>query len=380
MDHQDSFVPRAGIAQIGENILTFLDRYLTVISIAVALLSVAALLAGPIRSTLFPQGIARPSTSGTNVASGQAPININTGASINAHQLERNIVPFTIIPQRARNRVSSYVVQAGDTLMGIAEAFGLDRNTLFWSNENVLMGDVHMLQPGMELAILPEDGVMYTSDGMLTIQQIAEKHFVDPETIIESHYNEFPKGYTASMTPPWGMKIVIPGGTGSYNAEAWKPVIVQVADPKTGQSFPSFMPNMAGSCNRNTAGGGGTGTWINPVPSAALTQSYYAGHGGIDLGAPVGTPVLASDTGVVVYSGWVPTNWGYGQLVVLDHGNGWTTYYAHLSSINVGCGQMVGQGSALGAVGSTGNSSGPHLHFEMRWNHTQDNPANHVGF
>lgn len=375
---QESFVPRAGIFQIGENILAFLNRYLTVISIVVALGAIAALVMGPLRLTLLPKGVR--TTSGTQVAGGQAAISINTGANLSSQQLERNIVPFTIIPQRARNKVSSYVVEKGDTLMAIAEAFGLDRNTIFWSNEQVLMGDVHTLQPGMELAILPEDGVIHTSDGLLTVQQIADKFFVDPETILESRYNEFPRDFSPSMTPPWGMKIVIPGGTGSFNAEAWKPVIVQVSDPKTGQSFPAFMPGMGGSCNAGTRGGGGTGSWINPVPSAAFTQPFYAGHGGVDLGAPVGTPVVASDTGVVVYSGWVPTNWGYGQLVVLDHGNGWTTYYAHLSAINVGCGQMVGQGSSLGAVGSTGNSSGPHLHFEMRWNHTQDNPASYIGF
>jgi murein DD-endopeptidase MepM/ murein hydrolase activator NlpD len=83
---------------------------------------------------------------------------------------------------------------------------------------------------------------------------------------------------------------------------------------------------------------------------------------------------------MVLYSGWVNADWGYGILVVLDHGNGWTTYYAHLSQTYVSCGQVISRGSPLGAVGSTGNSSGPHVHFEMRWGHNPDNPAFYVGF
>ena len=118
--------------------------------------------------------------------------------------------------------------------------------------------------------------------------------------------------------------------------------------------------------------------WARPVGSYTITTPFTTGHSGIDLAAPLGTPVTASDSGVVIFSGW--NDYGYGILVVLDHGNGWTTYYAHLSSTAVGCGQYVSRGGLVGQMGSTGRSSGPHVHFEMRWNHTPDNPASYIGF
>ena len=86
-------------------------------------------------------------------------------------------------------------------------------------------------------------------------------------------------------------------------------------------------------------------------------------HGGIDIAAPHGTPVVAARGGVVVRTGWVGA---YGYLVVIEHGDGWETRYAHLSRIDVRTGERVAQGAVIGLVGSTGASTGPHLHFEVR--------------
>jgi murein DD-endopeptidase MepM/ murein hydrolase activator NlpD len=155
---------------------------------------------------------------------------------------------------------------------------------------------------------------------------------------------------------------------------------VSTSGASAGQVVYGFMQGMAGSCAAGIRGGGGSGAWITPVSSYTVTQPFAPWHSGMDLANVIGTPVHAADTGVVIYSGWVPQSWGYGQLVVLDHGNNWTTYYAHLNSINVGCGQTVPRGGLIGAIGTTGNSNGPHLHFEMRWNHTPDNPASYIGF
>jgi murein DD-endopeptidase MepM/ murein hydrolase activator NlpD len=169
----------------------------------------------------------------------------------------------------------------------------------------------------------------------------------------------------------------VPGGVGEA-ADLYKPVINETVNEETGQVVRSFMPNMAGSCAAGIQGSGGTGAFSNPLVNSVFTQGYYPGHSGIDLAAPVGTPVLASDAGVVIFSGWVSTSWGYGVLVVLDHGNGWTSYYAHLNATTVRCGQFVNRGGQVGTVGSTGNSSGPHLHFELRFNHVPDNPAGYI--
>jgi murein DD-endopeptidase MepM/ murein hydrolase activator NlpD len=149
----------------------------------------------------------------------------------------------------------------------------------------------------------------------------------------------------------------------------------------TGQAVYGFMQGMPGSCSSGIHGGGGSGAWIPPVSpgSYTVTQPFAPWHSGIDLAAVLGTAAHAADAGVVVYSGWVPQSWGYGQLVVLDHGNNWTTYYAHLNAINVHCGQSVARGEVVGEVGTTGNSTGTHLHFEMRWNNTPDNPAAYIG-
>jgi murein DD-endopeptidase MepM/ murein hydrolase activator NlpD len=355
----------------------FVERHLTPIAIGVAAIGVALAAFGPARALL----------SGREGAGGEQgplfaaddPMTLSTGEEvIFASNLRREFEPYTIIPDRPRDEVVVYTVQPGDTLTTIALAFNLDRTTIFWSNADTLQGDVHMLTPGMDLYIMPVDGVYHKADGSHTLQWIADEYEVDVESIITSEYNEL-ADYTPADTPPWGMRIVVPGGVGQF--ADWRPPVQETVDAETGVVTRSFMPGMAGSCAAGIVGSGGTGAWARPIQGAySFTQPFYPGHSGVDLGAPVGTPVTAADAGVVIFSGWVDASWGYGVLVVLDHGNGYTTYYAHLSAAGVGCGQYVARGGYVGQVGSTGNSSGAHLHFEIRWNHVPDNPASYLGF
>lgn len=374
----DRFIPRSAIGRAVDTARALLNRHLTAISVGVAAVGVALLLVGPGRALLAKHIDAddpgNPSDimllDGLAVGDGQTVLI--------SDRLNRQMVPYTIVPDRPRDEVITYTVQPGDTVMSIAAAYGLDRTTVFWANVDTLQGDVHMLQPGMELYILPVDGVYHKSDGKLTLQAIADKYGVPVEGIINSEYNEL-EGATAADIPPWGVRLVVPGGTGEETD--WRAPIIETVDETTGAVVRSFMPGMAGSCAAGITGSGGTGAWSIPILSGyTFTQPFWSGHSGVDLAAPIGTAVTAADSGVVIFSGWVDASWGYGVLVVLDHGNGWTTYYAHLSSNGVGCGQYVARGGYVGAVGSTGNSSGPHLHFEMRWNHVPDNPANHLGF
>jgi hypothetical protein len=118
----------------------------------------------------------------------------------------------------------------------------------------------------------------------------------------------------------------------------------------------------------------GSGGFIWPTDVHALAGRNYSWrwHPGLDLYALYGDPIYAADAGLVVYAGW--NSWGYGNMVVIDHGNGWHTLYAHFSEINVSCGQAVGQGEVIGLAGSTGRSTGPHLHFEMRAEGGRVNP------
>ena len=121
----------------------------------------------------------------------------------------------------------------------------------------------------------------------------------------------------------------------------------------------------------------GTGTFVWPTVVRSLSGYGYSGiHQAIDIGGATGNAIFAADSGVVVYSGW--SDYGYGYLIVVDHGNGFQTAYAHLSTVAVSCGQSVFQGGYIGAMGSTGNSSGPHLHFELIYNGTKPNPLNYL--
>lgn len=306
-----------------------------------------------------------------------APQAAPDGTLIEVGAVERQAVPFTIIPERPRSTVTSHTVQPGETLFSIAGLYGLAPNSIFWANSELLRGDVHMLQTEMELAILPVDGVYHRSDETLTVAEIAARYQVQPEAILTSEYNDLAE-YTAADTPPWGMRLVIPGGVSEF--ADYRPVITEAVDPQTGQVVSGFMQGMGGSCSAGIQGGGGSGAFSLPVGSPVLAQSFFPGHSGLDFAASIGTPALAADTGVVVFAGWVDSSWGYGVLVVLNHGGGFTSYYAHLSSVSVGCGQTVSRGSSVGGIGSTGNSSGPHLHFEIRVNDVPQNPAGYIGY
>lgn len=140
----------------------------------------------------------------------------------------------------------------------------------------------------------------------------------------------------------------------------------------------SVQYSAEGRCEGVTASRTGTGYFVRPTRNYVITRGYFAAHPGIDLATALGTPVVAADGGTVVYSGW--NTFGYGNLVVLDHGNGWLSYYAHLSRIDVGCGAWVPRGSTLGAIGSTGNSTGPHLHFELLRFGIAIDPAAYIRF
>lgn len=383
MDNPSAFTP-AKSAGLFDRIGAFLSRHLTITAIAVGVVGTAIFVLGATRA-FANRSDGNGALEGVQAAVEQAAGAISgsgatttIGQADTAKEFERGLVPYTIIPDRPRNKVTTYTVQPGDTLIGIANTFSLDRNTIFWANTDTLRGDVHMLRPNMDLYILPTDGVYHKSDGNMTLQQIADKYSVDVNAIINSEYNEL-EGETPAYVPKYSTRIVIPGGQGEF--ADWRPPVQETVDEATGQVVSAFMPGMAGSCAPGIRGSGGTGSWSLPLQSGfAFTQAFYPGHSGVDLATPVGTPVVAADTGVVVFSGWVLDSWGYGIVVVLDHGNGWTTYYAHLSSNGVGCGQLVQRGQYLGQSGSTGNSSGPHLHFEMRWGHEPVDPVSYIGF
>lgn len=282
-----------------------------------------------------------------------------------ADAIYRQQSAYTIAPVRPRSTWIEYTVRLGDTLDGLSKRFGISTDTIAWSNDIVY---VNRLFPGDTLTILPEDGVLHKANGSETIQQMADSYKISPIRIIDSEYN--PRLQSAGATPstilPPDYLVMIPGGVSEKKLLFWSPPVKVVPGGAGGRGggFVTFGVGQAGSCGA-VVPGAGTGSFLLPLPAGSynVTRGFSGTHGGIDLSGRAGTTVFAADSGSVMYAGWV--NYGYGNVVVLNHGNLWTIY-GHLSSISVNCGQSVAQGQVIGATGSTGNSSGPHLHFEVR--------------
>ncbi len=283
--------------------------------------------------------------------------------------------PFTIIPDRPRGEVIQYEVQSGDTIFRIAELFGLQPESIAWANERSIIGG---LRPGRMINILPVDGVYYTVPQDETIQSVANRFRVEPYTIIDSEYNRL-FGATPETLLPTGTRVVVPGG--KAESIVWAPPVQRVGgDSRRGGAGGriSFAQGEAGSCGLVDNPGGGA-SWVRPVAAGSYqwTRGFTALHPGVDLAGAVGTPIFAANSGTVIFAGW--NSYGYGYAVVLAHG-AYTTVYAHLSAVNVGCGQFVNAGQVIGAMGATGNASGPHLHFEIRYNDVPQNPTTAIAF
>jgi len=225
--------------------------------------------------------------------------------------------------------ISRYVVREGDTLSGIANMFDVSINTIIWANELPRSGTI---RPGQVLVILPITGVKYTVKSGDSLQSLAKQFHADAEEI---------KQYNRIDSLVVGAEILIPDGE----------AVQAVAAPKIKGTSPSAKV--------------ASGYYRHPLPGAVRTQGIH-GFNGVDLAASVGTPITAAAAGEVIISrssGW---NSGYGAYVVIRHDNGTQTLYAHASSVAVGVGEYVAQGQVVAYVGSTGKSTGPHLHFEVR--------------
>lgn len=276
--------------------------------------------------------------------------------------ISRSAQIHTNIPSRPREEISIYTVQDGDTVFGIAEKFGLEPETVLWGNYEILLDDPHSLRPGQELNILPVNGVYWQWLGGLTFGSWAEFYGVTAADIIEFPGNNIDAksiGDYENANIPVETWLIIPNGEREF--VSWSaPLGVTRENPASARVLG------AGACDPVSGGAIGYGYYVYPTNKHYLSGFDYsekANHYGIDLAGNEGEGVYAADAGVIVYAGW--NDYGYGNMIMIDHGNGFQSLYAHLNALNVGCGQSVGQGEGIGAVGSTGRSSGPHLHFEL---------------
>jgi hypothetical protein len=284
--------------------------------------------------------------------------------------LVRSTGIHTVFPERPRMDVIKYEVQAGDTLFGIADKFSLKPESVLWGNDDILRDDPHRLSPEQILKIPPVDGTLYVWHAGDGLNGVARFFGVDPQDILTWPGNNLdPNMDPGNPDIEAGTVLMIPGG--HRELVSWSAPRITRANPGVAKILGP------GACGASD-GAVGTGSFIYPTPSHTVSgYNYTSVHPAIDLGGSTGNAIFASDTGVVVYAGW--NDWGYGYVIVVDHGNGWQSLYAHLSAINVGCGQSVYQGGVIGAMGCTGNCSGPHLHFElMNDAYGKVNPLNYL--
>jgi LysM repeat protein len=262
----------------------------------------------------------------------------------------------TIIPLRPTLDVVTYTVAVGDSVFEIAKNFNIKPETVLWANYNQLKDNPDMVTPGMVLKIPPVDGVFYQLAEGDTIDKVAAKFDVTPQSVIEYAGNQFELTNPVKKPGDW---VMFPGGHREF--QQW--LIPVIPRGKAGVLKSVYG---SGACEGNYEGAYGTGSFVWPAGNHVLSgNDYWSGHLGIDIGAGDGAAIYAADSGVIVFAGWATG--GYGNMVMIDHGNGYQTLYAHMSKVAVSCGRSVSQGQTIGYAGSTGNSTGAHLHFEVRY-------------
>jgi len=267
---------------------------------------------------------------------------ISTPASVLSYSpYESSVLTAT----SAKPEIIDYEVKSGETLASIASKFGISVDSIKWSNN--LKSD--LIKPGQRLKIPPEEGVVHKVAPGESIYSIAKKYGVPAQNIVNFPMNDFLD--LDNFTLAVGQYLFVPGGK-----------VVEKPVPEISRFVAQIQ-----------AGARGTSSFIWPT-SGVITQYPVWYHMALDIANPAAPAILAADSGTVSYAGCL--SWGYGCHVVIDHGNGYQTLYAHLSRYDVEAGQAVSQGQVIGVMGSTGRSTGTHLHFEIRQGGKLLNPLN----
>jgi murein DD-endopeptidase MepM/ murein hydrolase activator NlpD len=294
---------------------------------------------------VLPQEIAGTGVGGTAIVKP----NIISGESIPSIQSETDA-------SLKRNKIETYVVLTGDTIGAIAEKFSISVETILWAN-NLTMRSY--IRPGDKLKILPATGILHKVSKGETVSTIAKKYSIKQDEVIK--INKLQNDGSDIII---GEELLIPGG------KKTNPIINSSATRKY-----SALSNIAAPPPSASAPAGSGYLW--PAAARKITQYYGWRHSGLDIAGNIGVPLYASRSGRVIKSqcGW---NGGYGCYAILDHGGGVQTLYGHASRLYVSIGDYVNQGDTVALMGSTGRSTGPHLHFEVRVNGTRVNPLSYI--
>src|SRR6266508_5619882 len=341
--------------------LFFKQNRFTVVSWAVTIVLVTGLIGGALKwkETSSVQALAPIATA----APDENPPKITMPALRNPEGLksiEREIQIKTNVPaDKPRYDLEEYRVARGDSVFAIAESFKLKPETILWANYDVLQDSPDSLRPGQVLKIPPTDGVYYQWKENDTIESVANEFKTTVDAILNYPGNDI------DLTDPEidsGSWVMVPGG----EREFVQRLVPTIATGASGTS---------GTDQSDCPGGAvGSGGFVWPTDNHFLSgNDYWSGHLGIDIAAGLGATIYAADSGVVTMAqdGY---NYGYGNVIQIDHGNGYSTVYAHLSAIFVSVCQSVGAGQQIGTSGATGNAQGAHLHFEVRQNGGFINP------
>lgn len=261
-----------------------------------------------------------------------------TGGSMYTQQAEE-------VKQFRGGEVIAHIVQDGETLSTIAGRYGLEVTTILWEND---LTEKTVLKPGQELRILPVDGVRHQVARGETIYSVGKRYGLDESSaqlIVDYPFNEFRNDESFELAT--GQWLMVPEGVPPRKVEN-----VTVASTRR-------LVSITADAGPVTA----TGSFMRPA-AGMITQGYKFYHKAIDIANRGAGPILAADSGTVIASSWDGS--GYGNRIMIDHGNGNVTLYGHLSALQVQAGQRVNRGDVIGQMGSSGRSTGTHLHFEVR--------------
>lgn len=267
----------------------------------------------------------------------------------------QNVVTVEDDPKN-RSEIFEYVILAGETISSIAEKFALNVNTILWENDLTARS---LIKPGAKITILPANGVTHVVAKNENISKISQKYDIEVAKIVDSN------DIDADDPVKIGQRLFIPGGKKIIESQA----VVNKSYAGTNINSGSAVVNP----NQKPAYTGGKLLW--PTVGARISQYYSWSHKGLDIANKTGTPLYAAESGTIERSGW--SN-GYGYNVIINHGGGLKTLYGHASKLYYKAGDKVKRGDIIADMGSTGWSTGPHIHFEVIVNGVKQNPLNYI--